>query len=120
MEPLTVTAAIKLSQDAPVPLLESEDTLLGINTFLPGDFFANHIHEHSEETFIGISGELTLWIDRIPQKITPGKVTIVDRNVEHCLRNDTDEPAVIAYFKAPNLPLDRVLIDWKPEKGAES
>ncbi|MGB3413443.1 MAG: cupin domain-containing protein [Microbacteriaceae bacterium] len=116
-EPFSADDAIRAASDAPLPLVVTEEVLLGINAFASGELFPNHIHEHSEETFIGVSGELTLWVDRVPQLIRPGDVVTVMRNIEHCLRNDSEHPAVIAYYKAPNLPTDRVLIEWEPKKG---
>ena len=119
-EPISAEQAIELALAAPVPLVQTDGVLLGINTFAPGDLFPNHIHEHSEETFIGIHGELTLWVERTPQVLRPGDVVTVDRNLEHCLRNDSNAPAVIAYFKAPFLAEDRVPVPWEPEKGNSS
>ncbi|MFA5607381.1 MAG: cupin domain-containing protein [Leucobacter sp.] len=88
---------------------------MAFKTFEPGEVFPNHIHEILTETFVGVEGRVELWIDRSEcVDILPGVVRSVEAHREHCLRNATDEPAVICYIKSPHLPDDRVARTWEP------
>lgn len=114
--PLDAPAAAALAAGNPLPVIRTaEGILLGVNEFAVGEEFANHIHEHLTETFIGLSGEVELWLDRTERVlITPGTVVSVPPPQEHYLRNASTAPALIAYVKNPNLSEDRIWRPWTP------
>ena len=111
-----LAAWTRLAHGDPLPLLKSEaGILLGINAFEPGEVFPNHRHEVLDETFLGLEGEVELWLDRERLVVlAPGVVHTVPAGVEHLLRNTSATVAVIGYLKSPDLPDDRVLLEWSP------
>lgn len=97
-------------------LVSGEQLLIGINAFQPGEEFPNHIHTTATETFIGVHGEVELWLDQSERvTLTPGVLKSVSPNQQHYLRNESAMPAMIVYVKAPNCSQDRVPIPWTPE-----
>lgn len=116
--PLTPEQWASIAAGTPLPVVaDGEAVLLGLNSFEPGEEFANHLHEVLTETFIGIRGEVELWLDRFEKVVlSPGTVRSVPPGVEHYLRNATYGAALIAYVKSPNRPGDRVRLSWTPKE----
>ncbi len=114
--PLSLDAWVTLAGVDPLPLLNDEDRLLlGVNVFEPGETFTNHFHRVLTETFIGLSGEIEVWLDSSSRHVlAAGEVLSVPPGVEHFLRNVRQSRAVIAYLKSPNAPDDRIELPWTP------
>ena len=97
-------------------LVNTERLLIGIKAFDPGEEFPNHVHSTTTETFIGVDGEVELWLDREERVfLTSGVTTSVPPGHEHYLRNVSGMPAVILYIKAPHRAQDVVLMGWVPD-----
>ena len=120
--PLDAAGWTEIAAGAPLPILaESADVLVGINTFEPGEEFANHSHRVTHETFVGIKGEVELWVDRSePILLGAGSIRTVLAPHEHYLRNVSDESATIVYIKTPNIQDDRHPSPWSPQKSGNA
>ncbi|MGI8393170.1 cupin domain-containing protein [Leucobacter sp. W1038] len=116
--PIAVLSWLSTSRPDPTPIVENGDALLiGLNSFDVGEEFANHFHEELNETYIGVAGELELWVDRVERIVlTTGVIVTVEPGREHFLRNASDQRALVCYIKSPNLPEDRILVSWHPEE----
>lgn len=105
-----------VGEDPLLLVIDDERLLAGLKTFLPGDEFPNHLHESGTETFVGICGELELWLDRSELvRIRSGTVVAAAPHREHYLRNASGEAATILYVRAPHLAEDRVPRPWRPD-----
>jgi quercetin dioxygenase-like cupin family protein len=86
---------------------------IGLNVFAPGEVFSNHLHARMTETFVGVSGEIDLWLDRSTlHRLTPGEIVSVPPGVEHALSNRGGEPAMLLYVKSPAALDDRIEAVW--------
>lgn len=68
-----------------------------------------HYHTVVEETFIFLEGAPLVEIDGVAVRVKEGDAIRVDPGERHCLTNDTAQPVIAIFIKAPYLPEDRVL-----------
>ena len=50
-----------------------------------------HAHDDQDETFLVLSGELTIQLRDGDVRLTPGDLLVIPRGVEHCPRVEVDE-----------------------------
>lgn len=96
-------------------MLRGPRTDWGIVRLKPGDDAANHYHAAIEETFAGIEGEATLWVDgRRSYRIGVGDVYRMEPGEQHYFVNESDAVFRAIFVKAPYDPDDGVPVPWKP------
>ncbi|MGD9880081.1 MAG: cupin domain-containing protein [Reyranella sp.] len=75
------------------------------NPIPPGYFVPPHRHEHDEETFLVMEGELTLISEAGETKVGPGTCRAFKPGELHGLRNDTDGPVRMLVIASPGVQL---------------
>lgn len=96
-------------------LAQEDHAAFGAIFLRPGDEFANHYHEHHEESFLVISGRAELWLDRSQLvRLDVGDFIRCAPRVEHYLRNTADAPFQAFFVKAPGVRDDKVDSPWRP------
>jgi mannose-6-phosphate isomerase-like protein (cupin superfamily) len=69
----------------------------------PGDMPPLHVHEHDDEGFYVLEGELTVWAgDAEPVVLGPGEFFNAPHGVPHTYRATSTEPAVSLVTSAPS------------------
>ena len=59
----------------------------------PGDRTPYHMHDHEEEAFWVIEGQMTVWIgDNEPVILNPGQYFNMPRNIPHAYQATSDQP----------------------------
>lgn len=90
-------------------------TDFGVVRLRPGDDAENHYHAHIEETFVGLEGEATLWVDgRESYTVRPGELYRMDPGEQHYFVNEGDAVFRALFVKAPYDPKDGVKVPWTP------
>lgn len=99
----------------PAYALQGPTSDIGLLTLRPGDEMANHYHQHCDETFIIISGSVTLWVD-CEQRFELGSADVFrcEPGEMHYLVNETAELLELVFIKSPQSPGDTVTRDWHP------
>ena len=96
-----------------------EGVFAGLCRLAPGETFPNHFHTSHEEVFFVVSGVAELWTGREHRHLLePGDIALCERGEQHFLRNVSDKPFVAYFTKSPNLPQDRVNVEWMPNLGS--
>lgn len=96
-------------------LAQHNDAAFGVVTLRPGDAFANHLHNHHEESFLVLDGEIELWRSRGERlELSRGDFVRCPAGVEHFLRNVGTETARAFFIKAPGVTADKVDSPWEP------
>ncbi len=91
-------------------LAQCPDFGLGSKSFAPGEVFALHRHDASEELFVGVRGTVTVTVGDAEHDLTPGDKIAVRRGVPHGVVNRTAARAEIAFVRIPYLPDDLVWV----------
>jgi quercetin dioxygenase-like cupin family protein len=100
-------------------LIRGPRTDVGACYLRPGDAFPNHYHQSLEETFFVVEGEATLWTDCEHRfTLRTGDIHRCDPYEMHYFVNETDEPFVALFVKAPYDPDDKVDVPWEPGQPA--
>lgn len=108
-------AELRFGDWGPGYLSQAEHAAFGTIVLRPGDEFANHLHEHHEESFLAVEGEAELWIDREgPVRLAAGEFVSCPPNVEHFLRNTSGAPFRALFIKAPGVAADKIDRPWHP------
>lgn len=90
-------------------------TDFGVVQLRPGDSAENHYHEHIEETFVGLEGEATLWVDgRSSCTVRAGELYQLEPGEQHYFVNEGSEVFRALFVKAPYDPEDGVKVPWVP------
>ena len=86
----------------------------GINaiTLRPGQRNRVHAHTKQEEVYVVLDGELTLWVEGDPVKLTPGHLARVGPSVRRQLTNATARPATILALGASGEHEARDAVAW--------
>lgn len=96
-------------------LAQEDHAQFGAVLLRPGDEFANHYHEHHEESFLVLRGRAELWLDRARLvELEVGDFVRCPPGVEHYFRNVGDEIFEAFFVKAPGVPGDKVDAPWSP------
>lgn len=90
-------------------------TDFGVVQLRPGDEAENHYHSKIEETFVGLEGEATLWVDgRRSYTVRPGELYRMDPGEQHFFTNESGSVFRALFVKAPYDPQDGVKVPWHP------
>jgi len=76
----------------------------------PGNASSRHFHKYSEESYLILSGEATLDIDRHVFTLSPGEAVLIEPHEIHRISNQKDEDLV---FIAVCVPA------WTPDDSFE-
>jgi quercetin dioxygenase-like cupin family protein len=60
-----------------------------------------HVHRQTDETFLVLEGELTLFVNGAMQTLGPGDYALVPRGTPHAQGNRTETEAIVALTMAP-------------------
>lgn len=102
-----------------VAVVDSPATYVGIKRFGPGEVFPNHFHEHYDEFFATLTGEIAIWQGRATRvTLRAGASLLVPRGAHHMLVNETAEPATLMFVKVPLVEDDTTWVEWTPEPEA--
>jgi len=108
-------AQFRFGEFGPGYLLRGPRTDVGVVRLRPGDDATNHYHSAIEETFFGIEGEATLWIDgRQSRTIGVGDVYQMQPGEQHYFVNDGAAVFRALFVKAPYDPNDGIQVPWRP------
>ena len=98
-----------------VTVVDSPPVLIAMKTFRPGEVFPNHFHEHHDEFFAGITGEVVVWQNRQNRLLLrAGETALCARGSHHMLVNESTEDATVLYVKTPQVPDDTSWVGWAP------
>jgi quercetin dioxygenase-like cupin family protein len=96
-------------------LIDSPACFAGLKAFAPGEVFENHFHEHYDEFFAVITGEVVVWQGRASHTVLrAGSTLLCPRGSHHRLANERDVPATLLYVKAPYVADDTHWVPWAP------
>lgn len=110
------SAELRFGDWGPGYLAEEEHAAFGVVKLRPGDEFTNHYHEHHEESFLMLGGEIELWLDQSDRTVLArGDFVRCAPRVQHYLRNVGVVDATAFFVKAPGVPGDKVEVPWRPE-----
>jgi quercetin dioxygenase-like cupin family protein len=90
---------------------ERDEFALGWRVFESGEAFPAHLHEHFEEIFIVVTGELVVVVERTRHRMHAGDRLAVERGRVHELINDSAQPAEICYLKVPFVADDTIWVE---------
>jgi mannose-6-phosphate isomerase-like protein (cupin superfamily) len=62
-----------------------------------------HVHQHHEEAFLVLEGELTLVVDGVPVRVGPGESAMVARGRVHQPTNTSDAPVRFVFINSPSM-----------------
>lgn len=81
--------------------------------FPPGVGAPPHTHEHEDEAFYVLSGELLIDYEGepAPRRVAPGGFFFGARRRRHAIRNVGDQPARALVLSAPSCGLDRMFAE---------
>lgn len=100
---------------------QADHATFGTVVLRPGDEFANHLHEHHEESFLVMSGAAELWLDRTERlELHEGDFISCAPNVEHFLRNTGTTPFRAFFVKAPGVAGDKIDRPWAPDAATKT
>ena len=76
----------------------------------PGAGAPPHRHDHEDESFYVLSGELVVEVEGepAPQRLTPGGFFFGARGRRHAFHNAGDQPARLLILSTPSVGLDRM------------
>ncbi|MDO5672614.1 MAG: cupin domain-containing protein [Actinomycetaceae bacterium] len=99
----------------PAYAIQGPSSDIGVLRLRPGDEMTNHIHEHCDETFVVIEGEVTLWVD-CKQRFTlkEGDVYRCAPGEMHYFINESTQAMRLVFIKSPQSPGDTINLPWKP------
>ena len=84
-----------LSDSGNLPLL------LGRHVVPPGYAVPPHVHEHDDEVFVILEGELTVAGPHGEARVGPGSSVELPRGIPHSFRNDTAAPVQLLVMALP-------------------
>ncbi len=99
----------------PAYVLQGPTSDIGVLRLRPGDEMPNHYHEHCDESFVAIEGEVTMWVD------CERKLTLAEGDVARCAPgelhyfvNESDSDFRMIFIKSPQSPGDTINVPWQP------
>ncbi len=96
-------------KSGPKYLMRGPNIDFGLVKFLPGESFPTHYHNHIEEDFYILEGELEFTInDEEVIDVKKGTLIHAAPGDTHYIENKTDEIALAIFVKAPFDPDDKV------------
>lgn len=111
----TQTAPFRFGEYGPGYVIRGPRTDFGVVLLRPGDDAGNHYHANSEETFIAMEGECTLWLDgREKHTIRAGDLYQLEPGDQHYFVNESKGNFRAVFVKAPYDPADSVQVPWIP------
>jgi quercetin dioxygenase-like cupin family protein len=88
---------------------------LGVVVITPGECHPCHRHEHQEESFLGLEGECTVWVNGELVVLKAGDYLSCEKGDSHYFENVTKTDFKAVFIKAPRLDFkDSVYLDWRP------
>ena len=96
---------ISVAGDRVAILLSGEETG-GRHTIMeavipPGGGPPPHVHHREDETFLVLTGEITIYLDGKPQRLTAGQSLFAPRDIPHYFRNTGSEDARMLEIAMP-------------------
>lgn len=105
----------------PAYLIQGPSSDIGVLRLRPGDDMVNHIHEHCDESFIVMEGEVALYVDCGERLIMrEGDTARCAPGEMHYFVNESTKPMRLAFIKSPQSPDDTIQLPWKPGEPAVS
>lgn len=99
------------NQSGPKYLLRGPNIEFGLVRLLPGESFPDHYHNHIEENFYILEGEMEFKVNDEVFTAGPGELIHAEPKDSHFLKNVGEIPALAVFVKAPYNPTDKVNID---------
>jgi mannose-6-phosphate isomerase-like protein (cupin superfamily) len=116
MERANVTQIeLRYGDHGPGYIAKGPRTDVGYVVLPPGKDFPNHYHERIEEGFYTIAGSVTLWVGcRERLELRAGDYVRCDPYEMHYFVNEGTEVWRALFVKAPHVPGDGIVVDWRP------
>ena len=76
---------------APVELARVDECALRLVKFR-GEFERWHVHEHEDECFLVLAGEITLQTEAGDHRLKAGEGIVIPKGLRHCPKADDTEP----------------------------
>ncbi|MFH5821980.1 cupin domain-containing protein [Georgenia sp. AZ-5] len=109
------SAPYRFGEYGPGYLLRGPRTDFGVVRLRPGDDASNHYHAQIEETFVGLEGEATLWLNCTERYVLrAGDVYRCEPGEMHYFVNESGSDFRALFVKAPYDPADGVQVPWTP------
>ena len=83
-------------------LYQSEDLLLGLNSFQPGQEHASHVHADMDKAYLVLEGEGVFSLDDEEWTLGPGEMLVAPRGRPHGVRNESGQNLVVLAVLAPS------------------
>lgn len=102
----------RFGESGPKYLMRGSNIDFGIVRLIPGETLQNHYHNHIEENFYILEGEIEFLINNEKTfKATPGDLVHIEPTESHLLKNVREQAALAVFVKAPYDPDDKVDVD---------
>ncbi len=98
----------------PKYLMRGPRSDFGMVVLMPGEDFQTHYHNHLEENFFTLEGEVDIYINGERWTLAPGELCHVPPKHPHYLINNGDIPWKAIFVKVPYDPADKVNVSWLP------
>lgn len=82
-------------------VLTTDNSVLFVYSFKPGQAMTEHTHPFSQEYLTVIEGEALISVGVESVLVHPNEVVFVNREVIHSIHNNTDKPLLVSSFMAP-------------------
>jgi quercetin dioxygenase-like cupin family protein len=107
--------SFKYGTHGPGYLVRGPFTDVGVIQLRPGDDYRNHYHAHSENAFLTLDGEVTLWSEcRDRFVLGPGDFHRCDPGEMHYFVNESATLWRAVFIRAPYDPADTIVVPWLP------
>ncbi len=106
---------LRFGDHGPGYIAKGPRTDVGYVLLPPGKDFPNHYHEHIEEAFYTIAGSVTLWLNGTERfELRAGDYFRCDPFEMHYFVCEGDEAWQALFIKAPHVPGDGIVREWRP------
>lgn len=101
----------RFGDSGPKYLMKGPRISCGVVVLKPGQDAKKHYHQHMEENFLLVEGELDIYVNDKLYKCKKGELMHVEPNETHYLVNSSDKRAKAVFALAPFTENDKIECD---------
>lgn len=101
----------RFGDNGPKYLMRGPRLSCGVVALQPGQDFKKHLHQHMEENFLLVEGEIDIYVDDKLFKCKKGDLIHVEPNEKHYLVNTSKSPAKAVFALGPFQEKDKIEFD---------